>query len=137
MQPARRSVHDNPPRARSGGWGAGAGATHSNRTPNDREKGKAARPRRHHDSSSPPPARALVRWNMVFTWQAPMMLLSYSIVAFLTGVTVYVCTPLYADDDTLGGRAAAYFYLSWFSVAAAVFVWCSFWAYKFVDLDHI
>ncbi|KAK8138124.1 hypothetical protein PG984_001504 [Apiospora sp. TS-2023a] len=83
-----------------------------------------------------PPARALVRWNMVFTWQAPIMLLSYSVVSFLVGVTVYVCTPLYTDNDSLGGRAAAYFYLSWFAVAGAVFMWCSFWAYKFVDLDE-
>lgn len=36
-----------------------------------------------------------IRWNMVFTWQAPMMLLAYSVVAFLVGLTVYVCTPLY------------------------------------------
>ncbi|KAK8873362.1 hypothetical protein PGQ11_003876 [Apiospora arundinis] len=102
----------------------------------EEERGKPADQQRHRNSPPPPP-QALVRWNMIFTWQAPMMLLAYSVVAFLVGLTVYVCTPLYADDDSLGGRAAAYFYLSWFGVAAAVFVWCSFWAYKFVDLDHV
>ncbi|KAK8055779.1 hypothetical protein PG993_001006 [Apiospora rasikravindrae] len=106
-------------------------------SPDDGERGKPVEQRHRNSPPPPPPAQALVRWNMVFTWQAPMMLLSYSVVAFLTGVTVYVCTPLYADDESLGGSAAAYFYLAWFTVAAAIFVWCSFWAYKFVDLDHI
>ncbi|KAK6843009.1 hypothetical protein PG987_003869 [Apiospora arundinis] len=118
-----------------GGLGQGASRERDG-PPSDREKGKSVGNQQRY-RSSPPPPRALVRWNMVFTWQAPMMLLAYSVGAFLVGVTVYVCTPLYADDNTLGGRAAAYFYLSWFGVAAAVFVWCSFWAYKFVDLDRV
>lgn len=42
-----------------------------------------------------PPVRAEVRWNMVFTWQAPMMLLSYSLIGFLIGLTICVLTPLY------------------------------------------
>jgi hypothetical protein len=41
------------------------------------------------------PVRVSVRWNMVFTWQAPIMLMSYSVVFFLTGLTIYVLTPLY------------------------------------------
>ncbi|KAF6831027.1 GrpB domain protein [Colletotrichum musicola] len=36
-----------------------------------------------------------IRWNMIFTWQAPMMLMAYSALCFLGGLTVYVCTPLY------------------------------------------
>lgn len=43
----------------------------------------------------PPPVRAEVRWNMVFTWQAPMMLLSYSLIAFVMGLTICILTPLY------------------------------------------
>lgn len=33
-----------------------------------------------------------------------MMLLAYSVLAFMVGVTTYVCTPLYADENDLGGR---------------------------------
>ncbi|KAK4162952.1 hypothetical protein QBC43DRAFT_320748 [Cladorrhinum sp. PSN259] len=78
-----------------------------------------------------------VRWNMIFTWQAPMMLLSYSIIAFIVGLTVYICTPLY---DNLGQTwdelsKAAVVYLVACGLAGIVFVWCSFWAYKFVDLQ--
>ncbi|KAL1872364.1 hypothetical protein Daus18300_004334 [Diaporthe australafricana] len=46
-----------------------------------------------------PPVRAQVRWNMVFTWQAPMMLLSYSLIAFVMGLTICVLTPLYDGRD--------------------------------------
>lgn len=46
-----------------------------------------------------PPVRAEVRWNMVFTWQAPMMLLSYSLIGFLMGLTICVLTPLYDGRD--------------------------------------
>ncbi len=39
--------------------------------------------------------KSMVKWNMVFTWQAPIMLLAYSVLGFITGLTIYVCTPLY------------------------------------------
>ncbi|KAI8944661.1 hypothetical protein F4801DRAFT_594789 [Xylaria longipes] len=79
---------------------------------NDSEKGKTA---------DPPPVRCHIRWNMVFTWQAPIMLLSYGVIAFLVGIS--------------GGKPAAIFYLGTLVVSGAVFVWSSFWAYKFVSLD--
>jgi hypothetical protein len=34
------------------------------------------------------------RRKMVFTWQRPLMFMSYSVCAFLAGLTVLVCTPL-------------------------------------------
>lgn len=40
-----------------------------------------------------------VRWNMVFTWQAPIMLMSYSVLFFLVGLSVFVLTPLYDGRD--------------------------------------
>lgn len=46
-----------------------------------------------------PPVRAEVRWNMVFTWQAPMMLLSYSLIGFVMGLTICMLTPLYDGRD--------------------------------------
>ena len=39
------------------------------------------------------------RWKMVFVWQCPMMFLSYSISAFLLGLTLFVCTPLIRNDS--------------------------------------
>lgn len=45
------------------------------------------------------PLRAEVRWNMVCTWQAPMMLLSYSLIAFVLGLSLCVLTPLYDGRD--------------------------------------
>ncbi|OTA87667.1 hypothetical protein M434DRAFT_375406 [Hypoxylon sp. CO27-5] len=50
-----------------------------------------------------------IRWNMVFAWQAPIILLAYSIISFLLGLTAYVCAPLYSED--LVGREAAILYL--------------------------
>ena len=34
------------------------------------------------------------RYKMIFTWQCSTMLLSYSIIFFLAGLTILVCTPL-------------------------------------------
>lgn len=34
------------------------------------------------------------RWKMVFTWQCPIMFLAYSVLLFLAGLTILVCTPL-------------------------------------------
>ena len=34
------------------------------------------------------------RWHMVFTWQCPVMFMSYSVCTFLFGLTVLVITPL-------------------------------------------
>jgi hypothetical protein len=61
----------------------------------EREKGKSPMPRAD---------QARIRWNMVFTWQAPIMLLSYAVISFLMGITVYITTPLYSDDTLLGGK---------------------------------
>jgi hypothetical protein len=105
--------------------------------------------------------RVDVRWNMVFTWQAPIMLMSYSSILFLMGLTIYVITPLYdgrafdveskvsvaflslekppslliskSEIDTSNYKAAI-FYIVFLVFGGGVFVWCSFWAYRFVDL---
>lgn len=60
-----------------------------------------AGPARGQGSATPAiPLRAEVRWNMVFTWQAPMMLLSYSLIAFVMGLSLCVLTPLYDGRDS-------------------------------------
>jgi hypothetical protein len=38
------------------------------------------------------------RKKMVFTWQCPMMFMSYSVCGFLAGLTILVCTPLIRRD---------------------------------------
>jgi hypothetical protein len=40
------------------------------------------------------------RGKMVFTWQGPLMFMSYSVCAFLAGLTILVCTPFIRE----GGR---------------------------------
>ncbi|KAK1763960.1 hypothetical protein QBC33DRAFT_548426 [Phialemonium atrogriseum] len=81
------------------------------------------------------PVKVDIRWNMVFTWQAPMMLMAYSVIGFFMGLIIYVCTPLYDGTEFDGGSKAAIVFLVCLAFGGAVFVWCSFWAYKFVDLD--
>ena len=44
-------------------------------------------------------ARYIPRKKMVFTWQGPLMFMSYSVCAFLAGLTVLVCTPLIRDGS--------------------------------------
>ncbi|KAI1647212.1 uncharacterized protein F4817DRAFT_365356 [Daldinia loculata] len=75
-----------------------------------------------------------VRWNMVFTWQAPMMLLAYSVVAFLVGLTVYVCAPLYGECSYQSKTAISF--LATLVLGSICFIWCSFWAYRFVDMEE-
>ncbi|KAI0840271.1 hypothetical protein F5Y06DRAFT_294939 [Hypoxylon sp. FL0890] len=69
-----------------------------------------------------------IRWNMVFTWQAPIMLLAYSMIAFLVGLTVYVCKPLYNKGSV--GREAAIFYLASLAVGGFCFVVSIYFASK-------
>ena len=38
------------------------------------------------------------RWKMIFTWQCPMMFMSYSVCLFGLGLTMFVCTPLIQGD---------------------------------------
>lgn len=45
-----------------------------------------------------------VRWNMVFTWQAPIMFMAYSAICFLLGLSIFVLTPLY-DGRVFDGES--------------------------------
>jgi hypothetical protein len=55
------------------------------------------------DSRRDSPKNYAIRWKMVFTWQAPMMLMAYAVIFFLAGLTVYVCTPLFKGEATTSG----------------------------------
>lgn len=94
------------------------------------------------------------RWHMVFTWQCPVMFMSYSVCTFLLGLTVLVITPLihvhergWTGDATvsyplclLNGSAdvipqVAVVYLVMAAISGMIFVLCSFWIYHYVQLD--
>lgn len=75
------------------------------------------------------------RQKMVFTWQCPLMFMSYSVCSFLAGITILVCTPLiHREGSWNAGCNIAVMYLSICSVAGATFVFCGFWIYHYVDL---
>ncbi|KAL2292875.1 hypothetical protein FJTKL_07928 [Diaporthe vaccinii] len=88
-------------------------------------------------SPGPPPVRAEVRWNMVFTWQAPMMLLSYSLIGFVMGLTICILTPLYDGRNFDVACKIAILYIVFSIFAGVTFVWCSFWEYMFIDLGDL
>ncbi|TAQ86448.1 hypothetical protein B7494_g5222 [Chlorociboria aeruginascens] len=83
------------------------------------------------------PQDYVIRWKMVFTWQAPMMLMSYASLFFLVGLTVYVCTPLFRGEVATTGGKISIFYLATSAVTGVTFILCSFWAYQFIDLDEV
>ena len=87
------------------------------------------------------------RWEMVFTWQCPMMFLSYSFSLYILGTTVFVCTPLINGDEwgtnsdvsgqspsgsvtfvnkrnIVNGKKIAAIYLATIAVSAVVFMFC-------------
>ena len=59
------------------------------------------------------PGKYASRTKMVFTWQAPLMFMSYSVCAFLVGLTVLVCTPLIREGHhwTIGHNVSNQTYI--------------------------
>lgn len=126
------------------------------------------------------------RRKMVFTWQAPLMFMSYSVCAFLAGLTVLVGLPILRGDKkgawgdegwnvrmlhyrflyfpvfcflfatfavpggnksrrrekesskliVVWGEQIAVMYLTAFGAGLAAFVYCSFWVYHYVHVEH-
>ncbi|USP81509.1 uncharacterized protein yc1106_08783 [Curvularia clavata] len=77
------------------------------------------------------------RRKMVFTWQAPVMFMSYSVCAFLGGLTILVCTPFIRHEREWGsGHNIAVMYLTAFVGGVTAFAFCSFWVYHYVDVGH-
>ena len=48
-----------------------------------------------------PLVKAEIKWNMVFTWHAPIILMAYSVVGYFVGLVVFVSTPLYDGHEGL------------------------------------
>lgn len=96
------------------------------------------------------------RWKMMFIWQCPIMFMSYSVLFFLAGLTIFVCTPLIrwngwntgsnvsvalwvrllARDSLLKSPKVAVVYLATTVTAGGIFIFCSFWIYHYIDLEH-
>lgn len=101
------------------------------------------------------------RWKMVFTWQCPIMFMSYSVTFYLGGLAIYVCTPLIRGHGWNAGsnvsllslvlldrvhflarnilltlQETAVLFMTVFAVAGGVFMFCSFWIYHYVDLEY-
>lgn len=96
-------------------------------------------------------AKFVPKWKMMFTWQCPMMFMAYSVISFLGGLTIYVCTPLFNGEISSNGGKASFpnilniiliykktgvFFLVISALAGSTFIYCSFWASKFIDLDR-
>ncbi|ORY14674.1 hypothetical protein BCR34DRAFT_560042 [Clohesyomyces aquaticus] len=84
-----------------------------------------------------PNLNATPRRKMVFTWQCPMMFMAYSVISFLFGLTILVCTPLIRRQEWNSGCNIAIMYLVIFGAGGATYVYCSFWIYRYVDLDSV
>lgn len=96
-------------------------------------------------------------WKMIFIWQCPIMCLSYSVLFFLSGLMIFVCTPLIRGDSWNTGYNVSYmlparslhaYYgvltslevavvcLATVTIAGGIFGFGSFWIFHSVDLDH-
>ena len=53
-------------------------------------------------------ARWKPRWKMVFAWQCPVMFMSYSVLLYLGGLTVYVCSPLIKGSWDASANVSCY-----------------------------
>lgn len=77
------------------------------------------------------------RRKMVFAWQCPLMFMSYSVCAFLAGLTILVCTPFIREKSAWGdGHNIATMYLAIFAGGATAFVFCSYWVWHYMDLEY-
>ncbi|EMD68050.1 hypothetical protein COCSADRAFT_167318 [Bipolaris sorokiniana ND90Pr] len=84
--------------------------------------------------------RYVPRRKMVFIWQAPLMFMSYSVCAFLAGLTVLVGLPVLRGEKKGAwgdeGWNIAVMYLTTFGAGLVAFVYCSFWVYHYVHVEH-
>ena len=63
---------------------------------------------------------------MLYVWQCPLMLMSYSWATLLIGLTLHVCAPL-ISDRAQNGQKVAIFYLATGIMLLLNFIWVSAW----------
>ncbi|KAH7412173.1 hypothetical protein DE146DRAFT_772181 [Phaeosphaeria sp. MPI-PUGE-AT-0046c] len=67
---------------------------------------------------------------MMYIWQNPIMLMAWSVVTFIVGLTLVVTSPLRRDKPGINDRKTAIFVLVSGGVALLNFGWSSFWFYQ-------
>lgn len=83
------------------------------------------------DAEQPRNATAFsVNWNMVFIWQCPTMLMSYSWAIFMIALTLHVLKPLIRREPWDDSSKIAVCYIIVGGTTTLNFAWCSFWSYR-------
>ncbi|KAI1617376.1 hypothetical protein EDD36DRAFT_479267 [Exophiala viscosa] len=70
---------------------------------------------------------------MIYIWQCPVMLMSWSWLTFLLALTLHVVAPLAAREKQ-NDRNVALFYCVACAVVVLNFAWSSFWHYRIASL---
>jgi hypothetical protein len=78
---------------------------------------------------------------MMYMWQNPVMLMAWSVVIFLLGLTLHVTSPLRHDLSGINNRKTGIFFLTSGAIASLNFLWCNFWIYRVAqhgeDLENL
>jgi hypothetical protein len=67
--------------------------------------------------------------NMMYIWQTPTMLMSWSWIMFMLGLILHATVPLRTDYECGNTRKSAIFFLATGTVVVLNFGWCSLWMY--------
>ncbi|KAH6680241.1 hypothetical protein B0J14DRAFT_260731 [Halenospora varia] len=71
-----------------------------------------------------------VNWNMVYIWQCPTMLMSYSWATFMIALTLHVLKPFIRREPWGDSSKIAVCYVIVGGTTTLNFAWCSFWSYR-------
>lgn len=67
---------------------------------------------------------------MMYIWQNPVMLMAWSVVAFILGLVIHITAPLRHDSPGARDWRSAVLFLVSGGPMALNFAWCSFWLYR-------
>ncbi|KAK3388464.1 hypothetical protein B0T20DRAFT_364515 [Sordaria brevicollis] len=83
-----------------------------------------------------PTAREPQKWVLsprkLFVWQCSIMVVAWSAVFYLMGLSVVVCTPLLENDEWEPDSYAAVVYIAFLSMSAWLYSFCSYGAYRYI-----
>lgn len=68
--------------------------------------------------------------HLVYIWQCPLMLMSWSWVTYLIAQTLHIARPLFRRSVGTDDKKVAIAYLSICCIIVVNFAWCSFWFYR-------
>ncbi|KAK3947688.1 hypothetical protein QBC32DRAFT_223631 [Pseudoneurospora amorphoporcata] len=75
-------------------------------------------------------------WRVMFVWQCPIMLITYSTVFYMVGLFVVVCTPVLETRKWGPDSYVAVVYMASLGVSMSLFGICSYGAYDYIHDDH-